>query len=197
MLDCFVMEQHIPERTVLTATCESGFSGVLSVGLGRSDDTASLSVPCAFGRSGVSGDKREGDMASPLGVFRLRTVHWRPDRGPRPVTGLPTVPIRRDDGWCDDPAHPLYNCPVRLPFAARHETMRREDAAYDIVVTLDQNTGPVRPGAGSAVFVHLTKTLDGEMTPTEGCVALREPGLRAVLTLCAPGARLKVEAAPD
>ena len=29
-------------------------------------------VPCAIGASGMTGDKREGDQATPLGCFPLR-----------------------------------------------------------------------------------------------------------------------------
>ena len=160
---------------VLTARARRGSEGALA-GFG-------LSVPCAFGRGGVATDKREGDGASPSGTFRLRSCYWRPDRGPRPATGLPTIPIRRDLSWCDAPSHPLYNRPVRLPFAASHERMWRQDRAYDLVVVLDQNVDPALPGAGSAVFWHLTKT-DEVPTPTEGCVAVAPGAMRALLARC-------------
>ena len=159
---------------VLTARLENGTGGTLT-GLG-------LGAPCVFGRSGVTDAKVEGDGASPRGRYRLRSCYWRADRGLRPVTGLPTMPVARDLGWCDDPGHPLYNRPVRLPFAASHERMWRDDRAYDVVVVLDQNMDPAVPGAGSAVFWHLTK---GEpATPTEGCVAVAPDAMRAFLARC-------------
>jgi L,D-peptidoglycan transpeptidase YkuD (ErfK/YbiS/YcfS/YnhG family) len=138
----------------------------------------------------VTAEKREGDGATPLGRFAMRSCYWRPDRGPRPKTGLPTIPIRRDLGWCDDPSHPLYNRPVRLPFAGSYERMWREDRAYDVVVVLDQNLSPAVPGGGSAVFWHLTK---GEaLTPTEGCVAVAPEEMRRLLPLCRAGTVLEV-----
>ena len=160
---------------VLRAEAESLTTGTLT-GFG-------LRAPCVFGRSGVGAAKREGDGLSPEGRYRLRTCYWRPDRRPRPRTGLPTIPIRRGDGWCDDPDHPLYNRPVRLPFAASHEAMWREDRAYDLVVVLDQNVDPAVPGAGSAVFWHLTKR-DEAPTPTEGCVAVGPDAMTAFLARC-------------
>lgn len=162
---------------VLTATLENGVAGRL-VGLGAD-------VPCTFGRTGICTDKREGDGASPIGRYRLRTCYWRADRCHRPVTGLPTIPIRRDLGWCDDPKHPLYNRPVRLPLPARHERMWRDDRAYDLVVVLDQNIDPAVPGRGSAVFWHLTKR-DVDPTPTEGCVAIAPDAMTAFLVSCDP-----------
>ncbi len=54
-----------------------------------------LVVPCALGRSGIVATKREGDGGTPAGEFALLAVLYRPDRGPRPATRLPVIPIRR------------------------------------------------------------------------------------------------------
>ncbi|MBB4658058.1 L,D-transpeptidase family protein [Parvularcula dongshanensis] len=171
---------------VLTTTHEDGTFGFLRGG--------NATFPCAFGRAGVTDRKREGDGATPLGRFRLRSCYWRPDRGARPSTGLPTIPIRKDLGWCDDPDSALYNRPVRLPFAGRHERMWREDRAYDLVVVLDQNIEPARPGGGSAVFWHLTKS-DAAMTQTEGCVAVAPDAMRTLLARCDPATVMEIRSA--
>ncbi len=116
---------------------------------------------------------------------------YRADRGPAPACRVPVEPLAPDDGWCDDPAHRDYNRPVRLPHPARHERMWREDGAYDIVGVLGWNDAPVERGRGSAIFLHLARP---DYAPTEGCVALSERDLRAVLAaglrgiLVAPGA---------
>jgi hypothetical protein len=110
---------------------------------------------CALGRVGViaAADKREGDGASPLGDWTMLRVLYRPDRGPEPKTGLPTAPIWPNDGWCDDPADPAYNRPVRLPYPARCEALWREDEVYDLICVLNHNDPPT-PGLGSAIFLH-------------------------------------------
>ena len=135
---------------------------------------------CALGRAGIVAAvrKREGDGATPSGLLPLRRIHYRADRGPIPATALPRSPIAPDDGWCDDPADPAYNRPVRRPFAASHEAMWRADALYDIVGELGWNDAPVVPGRGSAIFLHLARADYG---PTEGCVALGRGDLLAVL----------------
>ena len=56
--------------------------------------------------------------------------------------------------------------------------MWREDSLYDIVGVLGWNDAPVERGRGSAIFLHLARP---DYAPTEGCVALAEPDLRAVL----------------
>lgn len=148
------------------------------------------SFRCALGRAGIRGDKREGDGATPTGRFVLRRVLYRPDRLARPRTGLPVDAIAADDGWCDDPADPAYNRPVRLPHAGRHERMWRDDSAYDLVVVLGHNDDPVIPGRGSAVFLHLARPDYG---PTEGCVALALPDLREVLAAAKAGDCIEIE----
>ena len=65
--------------------------------------------------------------------------------------------MRRNDGWCEDPRHGRYNCPIRLPSSAGHETMWRDDRLYDIVGVLDWNFRPRIRGRGSAIFLHLCR----------------------------------------
>jgi L,D-peptidoglycan transpeptidase YkuD (ErfK/YbiS/YcfS/YnhG family) len=133
---------------------------------------------CALGAGGIRADKREGDGATPAGLLPLRRVLFRADRGPRPATALPAEPIAPEDGWCDDPAHADYNRQVRLPHPARHERLWREDAIYDVIGVLGWNDAPVRPGRGSAIFLHLARP---GLAPTEGCIALPGPELRRLL----------------
>lgn len=145
-----------------------------------------IEARCALGKGGLIAalDKREGDGASPIGVWPLRRVFWRSDRVARPETRLETVPLRRHDGWCDAPGHPLYNRFVTRPFPASHEQLWREDVVYNLIVELGHNDSPPVPGLGSAIFMHLAKP---DYTPTEGCVALAEDDLRAVLKAAQPG----------
>lgn len=127
---------------------------------------------CTIGRAGVAapGAKREGDLKTPSGTFALRCCYYRPDRViPPPQTQLPLIPLSPEDGWCDDPAHSLYNRPVKLPFAASHEKLWREDHVYDFIIPLGYNDEEITPGHGSAIFMHLMRE-DG--VGTEGCVAL-------------------------
>ena len=131
-----------------------------------------------IGRNGISPAKREGDLCTPIGTFTLRAVYYRADRVARPRTVLPVIPLAPTDGWCDDPASADYNRHVNLPCPARHELLWREDHVYDLVVIVGYNDAPARPGAGSAIFMHLQRP-DG--SPTEGCVALTEQDLRTVL----------------
>jgi L,D-peptidoglycan transpeptidase YkuD (ErfK/YbiS/YcfS/YnhG family) len=154
-------------------------------------DLAGTRVRCALGRGGVrpAKAKREGDGSSPAGVWPLRRLLWRPDRGPEPVTALPGRPLMPADGWCETPDDPAYNQPVTLPYPAAAERMWREDHLYDLVVVLGHNDDPVVAGAGSAIFLHLARPDYG---PTQGCVALARADLERLLALAAPGDALEI-----
>jgi L,D-peptidoglycan transpeptidase YkuD (ErfK/YbiS/YcfS/YnhG family) len=79
---------------------------------------------------------------------------------------------------------------VQIPYAGRHEALWRTDGVYDVIGVLGWNDAPVVRGRGSAIFIHVASP---DRRPTEGCVALAEPDLRAVLAagltevLVAPG----------
>ena len=140
-------------------------------------------LPYACGRGGFRLQKREGDGATPCGRFALREVWYRPDRQAAPQTALPRRPIRRRDGWCDDPDHPAYNRPVAFPFAGRAEHLWRADPLYDLIAVLGHNDTPPVPGLGSAIFAHVARR---NFAPTEGCIALRRGDLLWLLARCGP-----------
>ena len=156
---------------------------------------AGESHPCAVGRSGViaAGRKREGDGASPAGAWPMRRLLYRPDRLPSPETDLPMAAIAENDGWCDDPQDGAYNQAVELPYAASHERLWRDDEIYDLIVVLGHNDAPVRPGLGSAIFLHCARS---DFSPTEGCIALAPETLLRLLADAKPGDRVVIEEKP-
>lgn len=139
-----------------------------------------ITIPCAIGRSGTcsANRKREGDGCTPLGIWPLRTILFRPGRAiPPPGLALPWRWTGEQDGWSDDPADPAYNRPVRQPHRFSAENLQREDPLYDIILTLGHNDAPPIPGKGSAIFLHVWN----EGQPTEGCVAIAREDLDRLL----------------
>jgi L,D-peptidoglycan transpeptidase YkuD (ErfK/YbiS/YcfS/YnhG family) len=150
---------------------------------------AGKTLRCALGESGIAVVKREGDGATPAGRWPLRRVLYRPDRLPAPATALPLSPIQPDDGWCDDPADAAYNQPVKLPHTSSAEAMWRADHVYDVIVVLGHNDDPVVPGAGSAIFLHLSRPT---YEPTAGCVAVALPDMIHILRHSPPGTEMLI-----
>lgn len=148
-------------------------------------------VPCAIGRSGMiaAADKREGDGASPIGIWPIRRFVYRADRLSLPQTLLPITATQAQDGWCDGADDPLYNQPVTLPYLASTEQMWREDHVYDLVGILRHNDAPPMAGRGSAIFLHLARA---GFTPTEGCIALNLGDMLEVMRLASPGSAIEI-----
>ena len=130
-----------------------------------------LDLSCRIGKSGATPmiEGREGDAMTPLGEYHLRFGFYRADRLTKPRSNLTFRPIREDDGWCDAPDDPAYNRFIRLPYAASHEKLWREDGAYDIILVMSHNDSPPVPNLGSAVFIHIAQPDDRQ---TLGCIAL-------------------------
>ncbi len=147
------------------------------------------STQAACGKGGVRADKREGDGASPDGIFPLVSAFYRPDRLPPPQSGLPLTALGPEMGWVDDPGDPNYNRLAALPYPASHEELWRADEIYDLIVVIGYNTAPVVPGAGSAIFLHVAHP---DFSPTEGCIAIAKPVLLSLLGLLGPGSTITI-----
>lgn len=159
-------------------------NGILQIG--------PMSTRCALGRGGVvpSASKREGDLASPAGLWPLRQVFYRPDKfATPPRSGLPCTPLSPELGWCDAPTDPAYNQLVALPYPASAERLWREDDVYDLIVVLGYNDDPPRPGAGSAIFFHLARP---DWRGTEGCVAITREAMLELLPTLGPGDAMEI-----
>ena len=144
--------------------------------------------PCSIGKGGISGDKREGDGATPVGSHRIVGMLYRPDRLQPPVPWA--TPIGPMDLWSDDPTDPSYNHMVREPYSASHERLSRADPLYDLVFLTDWNYPASVPGKGSAIFIHRWRK---PRHPTEGCVAFSAVDLLWIAQRIAFGCRMIVK----
>jgi L,D-peptidoglycan transpeptidase YkuD (ErfK/YbiS/YcfS/YnhG family) len=146
-------------------------------------------VPCALGPAGIVRIKREGDKGTPAGRFRLLWGYCRPDRVRLRSAGAPLKPMRRDQGWCEDPSSPRYNRPVRLPATDCTDRMWRDDHLYDLTFVLDQNFSRRSNGRGSAIFFHIARL---GLTSTAGCVAISAADMLKLAPRLARGAIMAI-----
>lgn len=156
-------------------------AGLLKVG--------EMTFPCSIGRSGKRFLKREGDGASPRGDWQVRRLFYRADKDLPPRTGIKAQAIRDYHGWCETVGDRNYNRLVRIPYATSHETMKRPDQLYDVVIELSHNERPRVQGHGSAVFFHLRQPGGG---PTAGCVAVSMRDMRIILGLIGPQTKIRI-----
>lgn len=146
-------------------------------------------IPVALGRGGIRANKREGDGATPRGIFHPKRLWWRADRNPRPQTFLPVRAITPRDAWCEDPADRHYNQPVTLEQHNNGDRLMRDDHLYDFIVELNHNTRPRIAGRGSAVFLHLARDTFG---PTAGCVSMTKSAMLRLLRRIGPRTQIEI-----
>ena len=67
-------------------------------------------LKCSIGKSGIKNKKKEGDLGTPRGSFKIGNLYYRKDRLEKPSTLLKCVEIKKTMGWCDDTRFPKrYN----------------------------------------------------------------------------------------
>ena len=147
------------------------------------------SARAAIGRAGVTAAKKEGDGATPAGIYPLLSGFYRADRLAPPHSGLPMRALSPGDAWADDPADPDYNRLTTLPHPAHAEPMWLKDAVYDLLVVIGYNMDPVVPGAGSAIFLHIARP---DFSPTAGCIAVERDVLIGLVPLLGPGSTIAI-----
>ncbi|MCL2875253.1 MAG: L,D-transpeptidase family protein [Betaproteobacteria bacterium] len=126
-----------------------------------------------LGKNGFRKDKREGDGATPTGVFTFGRTFGNADD---PGALLPYTKLSPGDVWVDDPASKFYNqwAHADAPGAdwSSAERLVAFGKQYKYVAAINYNTAPIVPGKGSAIFLHVATG-----TPTAGCVAVPEAAM--------------------
>lgn len=145
-------------------------------------------IPCSIGRAGITNDKKEGDMATPSGVWQITGALYRPERLSGQVPSW-AKPIGLRDLWSDDAGDSWYNQPVKAPYGPSHERLRRADPLYDLILVTDWNRSPTIAGKGSAIFIH---TWRRPAYPTAGCIAMAQADLLALCAQIKPGCKVIV-----
>ena len=130
-------------------------------------------MKCAIGKKGIGYKKKEGDLLTPAGQFKIKYILYRKDRV-KISTKLEKKIIKKNMGWCDDPKSNQYNKLIKLPFAYNHEKLFKKENIYDIILVLNYNMNPVKKNKGSAIFIHVAKN---NFKKTEGCVAVKKQHL--------------------
>ena len=147
-----------------------------------------LKVKCAIGKKGIGYKRKEGDLITPIGQFKIKYILYRKDRV-KISTKLKKKIIKKNMGWCDDPKSSHYNKLVKLPFAYNHEKLFKKENIYDIILVLNYNMNPIKKNKGSAIFIHVAKN---NFKKTEGCVAIKKINLIKLIKKINPYTKVKI-----
>jgi len=147
-------------------------------------------LKCAIGKSGIKKPKKEGDLSTPHGTFKLGTLYYRKDRNQSFKAKLKKKIIRKDMGWCNDSKSKKYNQEVFFPFKYKAEKLYRRDKIYDILINIKYNHSPIKKGKGSAIFLHLSNK---NYKPTKGCLAILKKDFLKILPLINRNTKISIK----
>ena len=137
-------------------------------------------LKCSIGKSGTTNSKKEGDLATPKGVFNLGALYYRKDRIKLPKCKLVKIVIKRNMGWCNDIKSKFYNKQIKLPFEYKAEKLYLKNNIYDLIINIKYNHKPIIKGKGSAIFLHIARK---NFKATEGCIAINKKDFLNILPL--------------
>ena len=143
---------------------------------------------CSIGKNGITRKKKEGDLKTPKGIFKLKKVFYRPDRVNINNLKIKKTKITKFMGWCDDIKSQYYNRLINLKTKCKHEKLYRKDSKYDYLIVLDYNLKKPVKGKGSAIFLHITKNY----RPTAGCIAINKNNFKILLRLIKKNTFIKI-----
>ena len=137
-------------------------------------------LKCSIGKSGLNHSKKEGDLTTPKGLYKLGLLYYRKDRIKSLKCVIKKKIIKKNMGWCNDSTSKKYNREISFPFKYRAEKLYRKDNIYDIFINIKYNHSSPIKGRGSAIFLHLSNK---KYQPTSGCVALLKKDFIKILPL--------------
>ena len=140
----------------------------------------SYKLKCSIGKSGTTLSKKEGDLATPRGIYKLGLLYYRKDRVRKLKCRIRKKIIKKNMGWCNDDRSKKYNREIFFPFKYRAENLYRKDKLYDIFINIKYNYFPVVKKKGSAIFLHLA---DKGYKTTKGCIAIKKNDFLKILPL--------------
>ena len=137
-------------------------------------------LKCALGKSGLSSSKKEGDLTTPKGLFKLGLLYYRKDRIKLKKCLIKKEIIKKNMGWCDDSKSTKYNHEILFPYKYSAEKLYRKDKIYDIFINIKYNHNPRIKNKGSAIFLHLS---NNKYKKTKGCIGILKKDFLKILPL--------------
>ena len=136
--------------------------------------TRDMNCYCGYGAHGLSSNRHEGDMTTPIGSFK---VEYAFGKARKPKTKLKWKKITRNS-YFSSRYDKTYNTWVesRWPIRGEHLIDINE---YQYALFFGFNVRPVKIGRGSAIFLHVKSPRGWK---TAGCVSLTKKDMVKVLT---------------
>ena len=92
---------------------------------------------CAIGKRGIGNKRKEGDLITPKGKYKIKYILYRKDRIRKIQSKIKKIAIKRNMGWCNDIKSTKYNKLIKLPSSYSHEKLYKKDNIYDLILVLN------------------------------------------------------------
>jgi zinc D-Ala-D-Ala dipeptidase len=129
--------------------------------------------------------KKEGDKKSPAGLFSLGPIFGAASPAEMIHLHMPYLVINDDIEAIDDPQSLYYNRVVNRKEVTAVDWQSSEkmatDPSYKLGIVIQHNSPSPTPGAGSAIFLHITKE-----KATNGCTSISRTHLETLLSWLDP-----------
>ena len=147
-------------------------------------------IKCSIGKNGTTSSKKEGDLSTPKGLFKIGPLYYRKDRVKLKKCKIEKKIIKKNMGWCDDIKSKKYNREIHFPFKYSAEKLHINGKNYDILINIKYNYSPVIKRKGSAIFLHLTNK---KYKPTKGCIAILKKDFMKILPLISKSTKILIK----
>ena len=135
---------------------------------------------CYIGKNGLTNNKQEGDLKTPIGEFGLGLIFGtHPKSEIKLRHELDYVEINQNLYWIDDINSKYYNQLVDISKTKKDwisaEDLQANAIPYEYAIKIKTNPNNI-PGKGSAIFIHC-KNKDY----TAGCIAISKDKMKKLV----------------
>ncbi len=147
---------------------------------------------CYIGKNGLTENKKEGDLKTPIGRFKLGLVFGTHDKKDIKLnSSFNYQKINKNLYWVDDINSQYYNQLVNTTQIEKDwnsaENLLENKLPYEYAIEIKTNPQNIK-GKGSAIFLHCTTK-----PYTAGCVAIPKEKMKELLSLIDSSTEIIIE----
>ena len=146
---------------------------------------------CYIGKNGLTKEKKEGDLKTPIGQFKLGLifgVHKKEEINMNKT--LNYIEINKNLYWVDDINSKYYNQLVDITKVKKDwnsaENLLENKEPYEYAIEIKTNPTNI-PGRGSAIFLHCKRK-----NYTAGCISINRDKMISLLSMIDSDTQIKI-----
>ncbi len=142
-----------------------------------------------IGKNGMTIEKREGDLKTPIGEFKLGLI-LSMNKIQKNKNELDYIQINDNMYWVDDKKSIFYNQLVNISKVKKDwnsaEHLIDYKVQYEYLIEIKTNPDNI-PGKGSAIFLHCTNN-----KPTAGCISVNKEIIKIIIENIDKNTKIKI-----